>query len=94
MKKEREIIFMYGWWCKNCRTMVHNFKSLMHDNKFKGLKISAMDVDDEFTASLSVKYSVKTVPSIIVLENGKELGRVRGLLSEEEMIKEFKKWSK
>lgn len=66
-------------WCGPCRALKPVFESV--SSKFgNGVKFSYIDVDEQFeTAS---KYSVRSVPTVVIEKDGQEVQRFVGVQSE------------
>lgn len=72
------LLVFSGTWCEDSHNLLPKFYRLMDKAGFPESKIVLVAVDRSKTAvqQLHVKYQLKTVPTFIVLVNGKEVGRV------------------
>lgn len=72
------ILVFCGTWCEDSHNLLPKFYRLMDKSGFPESKIVVVAVDRTKTAvqNLHIKYQLKTIPTFIVLVNGKEIGRV------------------
>ena len=72
------LLVLFGTWCHDSHNLLPKFYRLIDKAGFPESKIVLVAVDKSKTAvqQLHVKYQLKTVPTFIVLMNGKEIGRV------------------
>ncbi len=85
MEKENnslKLLQFYADWCQPCQMMMPIIESI----KSKGypfLEVLQYNVDEE--AALSLKYSIRSVPTIVVLKNDQEVWRYTGLMRASEL---------
>lgn len=72
------MIVFCGTWCEDSHNLLPKFYRLIDKAGFPESRIDLVAVDRSKTAvqNLHVKYQLKSVPTFIVLVNGKEVGRV------------------
>lgn len=64
-------------WCGPCRQLTPIIKTVMES--VTGTVIETIDVDDDYEAAM--KYGVRSVPTVVIEKNGKEVKRFVGLQS-------------
>ena len=71
------VVFM-GTWCEDSHVIIPKLFSLMDASGFNAKRLTLLGTDREkkTLGNLSEAMNVKNVPTIIVMKNGKELGRV------------------
>ena len=62
-------------WCGPCRALAPILTEIK--SQFSNVLFTEHDVDEEFEEA--TKYSIRSVPTVIVLKNGIEVERVMGL---------------
>ena len=67
-------------WCGTCQT----FKPTMTELASQGHNIEFIDVDTNNEAA--AQYNVRSVPTTIVLENGKEVSRMVGAQTKKKVL--------
>ena len=78
------LIDFFATWCGPCKTLAPILKQVK-DNLAERITILTIDVDKN--QKLASKYQVRGVPTIILFQNGKQLWRQSGVLSQDEIIK-------
>lgn len=84
------MVEFYASWCSHCKNMhpiVEEFKKMLEGE----LEVVQIDVDEE--ESLADLYTVKSIPTFILMRKGEQLWRQSGDLSLERLekaVKEFK----
>ena len=63
-------------WCAPCRAMTPLLDSLATEYGSR-LRVQAIDVDHE--PALAQQYGVRSMPTLVLLRDGREVGRVIGL---------------
>lgn len=63
-------------WCAPCRALNPILDSLAHEYGER-IRIQAVDVDHE--PVLAQQYSVRSMPTLVILAGGREVGRIVGL---------------
>jgi len=68
-------------WCMPCKAL----DPLLNDisNEVNSIGFYRVDVDKE--SSLAQKFNVMTVPTMLILKEGKEIGRINGFQSKEQL---------
>lgn len=61
-------------WCLPCKMMAKTIASVLPD--FTSINYQDIDIDDE--PELSKQYKIKSVPTVIFFNDGKEIDRVSG----------------
>jgi len=79
------VLDFWAEWCGPCRMMGPVFESVSEDFKEK-VKFGKVNVDEE--EGLAAKFDVRTIPSLIVIKDGREVERTVGFVPKEN----FKKW--
>ena len=75
------IIDFFTDWCMPCLIMAPVFEELAE--KYKGkIKFGKVNVDDN--QALSSKFKVMSIPTTIIFNKGKEVGRFIGAIQQEE----------
>ena len=80
-----EIIVFTADWCSPCKKLkpiLDNLESKMH------LKITRLDVEKEDDAVET--YTVRSIPTVVIIKDGKEVDRVSGLIPSEVLEAKFK----
>lgn len=86
---QKEIIVVSAVWCPSCLILKKHLKKLKEE---QGIDVTYLDYD--FDEEEVKKYDVKDIlPVMIITENGKEINRLTGEKSYEEII-EFLKGNK
>lgn len=83
LKEKKVLVDFNATWCGPCRML----KPILDEySEITNIKICSIDVDN--SPNLASKYSVYSIPCLIILENGIETKRNIGFLTLEE-LKEF-----
>jgi thiol-disulfide isomerase/thioredoxin len=77
-KDSLSFIVFGGTWCSDTRFIVPKFFVLLDSAGISGDRVTLFGVDQKkkTIARLSETFNITNVPTIIVLKNGKEIGRV------------------
>jgi thioredoxin 1 len=73
-----EVKKFHAAWCGPCRMLAPMFEGIKE--KFKGVNFEDIDVDQQFEEAS--KYTIRSVPTVIFIKDGKEVERFVGLQSE------------
>ena len=79
----KQLIFFSANWCSACQAMKPTVEQI---SKQMGIPLNKIDTD--YDVSNRDKYRVEKIPTLILLENGKDLKRIVGDQSENQ-IKSF-----
>ncbi len=80
------LVFVDFWapWCGPCRRMAPILESIAKE--YKGsTKVAKMNVDNY--KKFSIDKGIEVLPTIVVYKDGKEITRLRGLVSKEDLVK-------
>ena len=76
----------FGSWCRPCKALTKAFAEA---------KIEHQGIDVDKNEELADKYHVKSVHTVIVLDNeGEELGRFVGPRNKEQLLEELNKYDR
>lgn len=78
----KEVLKFSASWCGPCQALSTTLKGI--DDL--GVDIREIDIDEEL--DLAAQYNIRSVPTMVVLENGTEVRRKSGTLNKTQ-IKEF-----
>jgi len=65
-------------WCGPCKALAPIFENVK--TKFNNIKFESIDVDQQF--EIASKYAIRSVPTVIIEKDGKEIERFSGVQSE------------
>ena len=80
------LIDFYATWCGPCQTLapiLEDFKSEMGD----AVKIIKVDIDKN--QELASRFKVRSVPTLMLYKEGKQLWRKSGLMSKRDLTEAF-----
>lgn len=66
-------------WCGPCKTLKPIFEEVRNGYGKNIVKFEEYDVDE--ASDVASKYNIRSVPTVIVEKNGKEVGRFAGVQS-------------
>ena len=69
------VVKFWATWCGPCKKMEPTIKQL--ESEFTMMKFISVDVDQ--VPSLAQKFRIRTLPTILLLRDGKEIERVTGM---------------
>ena len=75
----KQILYFTGTWCQPCRTLGPTMESLQGK-----INYNKVDVDDN--PDLAVKYQIRSVPTLVLVENGVEKNRLSGIRQASEIL--------
>ena len=75
----KKILYFTAAWCAPCKTLSPIMDSLQGQINF-----DKIDVDTN--TDLSAQYGVRGVPSLVLVENGNEVGRLVGAQTKETIL--------
>lgn len=70
-------------WCAPCKAIAPTVKAVV--NVYDDVELLEVDVDEE--KDLSANYGVRAIPTLVLVKNGQESGRLVGACSAEEIRK-------
>lgn len=86
------LVFVDYWaaWCGPCRRIAPILEDIAQE--YKGtVKIGKLNVDNY--KKFSLDNGIEALPTIVVYKDGKELTRILGLVSKDELVKVIKTYS-
>lgn len=76
------IIDFYADWCGPCRMLGPVIDEIA--NEKKDINVGKVNVDSE--KELTNKFGIRSIPTMIVFKNGKEIKRLIGFLQKDEIL--------
>lgn len=84
MKSNKTVLIdFWASWCGPCKMMAPVVNELA-DELADSVKVCKINIDEE--QSLAFKYNVMSIPTFVVIKNGKETGRSIGVQDKSELI--------
>lgn len=83
--KDVKILKFYTKWCIPCETIAPLVEEISKD-----LGISVENIDLEKEEKKAEEYNVTSVPTLVILKNNKEIGRICGSYSKERLFQKIK----
>ena len=80
------LIDFYADWCGPCKMFSPIVESVAEENE--DIKVVKIDVDN--AQDLAIKYQVMSIPTIVVIKNGKEVNRNVGVVSKSQIVEMVK----
>ena len=76
----KTIKYFSATWCGPCKT----FKPVMNEVAGEGHSIQFIDIDQ--SQDLAAKYRVRSVPTTVIEENGREVDRFIGAIPKQQVL--------
>jgi len=77
------LIKFYADWCRPCKALSPIVENII--SKMEGISLVNIDIDEN--VEMSRQYQVRSIPTLILFKNDKEVGRLVGLQSTEQVRK-------
>ena len=68
----KKVIKLSAEWCGPCKQYAPIFMSLMDDLESGGWEVSMVDIDTDGGKEIAKKHGIRSVPTTLVLEDGKD----------------------
>lgn len=78
----KKILKFSASWCQPCKMLAKNLETAQ-------LTVPVEEIDIDEKTDLSVEYKIRGVPTLVMLEDGKEVKRMSGVKS----VDELKAWA-
>ena len=82
------IVDFWADWCMPCKLMMPVLNELASDKQYS-FKVYKVNVDEQ--RNLSERFRIRSIPSLIIFKNGKEVKRLVGVKSKDQILNEIKK---
>ena len=76
----KQLWYFSASWCQPCQ----QFGPVMDRVAKQGIPVNKIDID--YTPDVTTKYNVKSIPTVILVENGQEVKRFTGARSFEQVM--------
>lgn len=86
ISKGKVLVDVWASWCFPCRQLAPIIEEL--SNEMKDIKFYKLDADK--FPDVASQYEVMGIPTLILFKDGKEIKRIVGLRSKEDLKKELK----
>jgi len=87
IKRGVTLVDFWATWCMPCKIMVPALNDVAEELDGK-VKIAKVDVDKN--QSLSAKFKVRSIPTLILFKDGKEINRFVGVKDKNYLLKQLK----
>jgi len=74
---KKVLIDFYADWCNPCKMLAPTIDEIASENE--NIKIVRINIDNE--ADLAVRYGIVSIPTLVVIQDGEEKGRMVGVVS-------------
>ena len=75
----KQLLKFHASWCSPCKQLSGVFKHV----DFKDVQLKEVDIDQE--ADLAKQYNIRSVPTLVLLKDGEEIGRKTGVLMADQL---------
>lgn len=82
------VVDFWAEWCMPCKMMSPVLNELSNDEKLD-VKVYKVNVDQQ--RPLAEKFRIKSIPSLLIFKNGKEVKRIVGVKTKDFIAKEIQK---
>ena len=79
----KSIKYFSAAWCGPCKA----FKPVMNEIRNEGYYVEFIDID--MLTDLAQQYNVRSVPTVVIEENGKEVSRFVGVIPKQQVEDKF-----
>ena len=76
------MVDFFATWCGPCNMLSPILENI--SNTRADFNIAKVNIDE--LRDLAIDYEVEVVPTLLIFKNGKVVGRIEGLVSEEEIV--------
>lgn len=80
--KEPILVDFFATWCGPCNMLSPILENI--SNTRADFNIAKVNIDE--LRDLAIDYEVEVVPTLLIFKSGKVVGRIEGLVSEEEIV--------
>ncbi len=80
-----EVLYFSAPWCAPCRVVGRSVEKI--DKQFADVTFRKVNIDDE--AELAREHGVRSIPTLVHLKDGREIARVVGARTKDDLIKEL-----
>lgn len=70
----KHVLYFSAAWCAPCKTFAPQFTQVM--NEHQDVSYEKLDIDTDFEKAKA--YGVRSIPCLVVLNDGAEIGRIAG----------------
>lgn len=88
-KKGKAVLDFWASWCGPCMAFKPTFEEVSKERT--DIQFGKVNTEEPANATLAGEYGVRSIPTVIFLEDGKEVGRFSGAYPKEMFEKEIEK---